>query len=127
MTLHQLNMDDIWSRPAARNTDPVTSRMAAEKAALGASRDRLAVLAALLIRPMNDFEIAEHIGRVQTSAGKRRGELRDHGYVEVARDGRGNEATRLSPNKSPSLIWQITAAGREFYAKHQTDAARSAA
>jgi len=46
------------------------------------------------------------MGRQQTSAGKRRGELRDAGYIE---DGL---MRRPAPSGSMAIVWCITAKGR---------------
>lgn len=102
-------------KPRARNTDPATSHAAAADAELRASAGRIAVLASLLNGPKTDFELAAATGRQQTSAGKRRGECRDHGLVDVARDGRGEEVKRAAPSGSKALVWQITPAGIAFY------------
>lgn len=104
-----------WTPPRARNTDPSTSHAAAADASLRASAGRLAVLDALMSGPKTDFELATATGRQQTSAGKRRGECRDHGLVDVARDGRGEEVKRAAPSGSKALVWQITPAGIAFY------------
>lgn len=104
-----------WTPPRARLSDPETSHIAAERAALGASKGRLTVLRLLLERPMNDFELAAASGMIQPSIGKRRGECRDHLLVTEARDGHGEIAKGLSPNHSPTIIWQITPAGIAFY------------
>jgi|GEM_PF-2428304 len=118
MTETQTEMDEIWSRPVARHTDPATSHMAAERAALTASKSRMLVLRLLSERPMTDFELAAASGKAQTSIGVRRGECAKHGLVEKALDGRGEEVTRPSPSGSDALVWQVTPAGRAFYAEH---------
>lgn len=117
MNIHQPSLLD-WQAPQAfRNTDPETSRLAADKAAKFASKGRVDVLRHLMTGAKTDFELADLIGRPQSSCGKRRGELRDRGYVEVALDGRGEEARRPSPSGSPALVWAITTEGRAFYAQ----------
>jgi hypothetical protein len=109
---HQINR-------SPRITDPSTSREAAEKVAPKASKGRMKVMGALLDRALTDFEIAAAIGSIQTSSGKRRGECRDAGWVQVALDGRGEEVKRQSPNGSAALVWELTEAGRKAYAEYQ--------
>lgn len=82
-----------------RATDPETSQIAA---APNRSRDRDLVYAALRIaadRGLTDFELGACIGRQQTSAGKRRGELRDAGLV------RDSGQRRPAPSGSPAIVW----------------------
>lgn len=112
--MDQMEIEE-FIRTSSRRTDPSTSRQAAEKVAPKASKGRMAVLGALLVRPMTDFETAAVIGSIQQSAGKRRGECRDAGWVQVALDGRGEEVKRLSPNGSAALVWAITESGRRAY------------
>ena len=115
--LDQLSLLD-WKAPQGfRNTDPVTSREAAERAAMGASHGRLLVLEHLSERAMTDFELAAATGWQQTSIGKRRHECMMAGLVERALDGRGEDVRRLSPSGSPALAWAITEDGRKFYAE----------
>lgn len=123
--MNNLDQPDLlaWQPPASRHGDPMTSHLAATRAELGASAGRIAVLTQLLLGPQTDFEIAEAIGRQQTSAGKRRGELRDHGLVDNYRDGRGEDITRPAPSGAQALVWQITEAGRAFLLKHDRRAA----
>jgi hypothetical protein len=111
-------VDLMQTAPASRHSDPITSHLAATSAALRASEGRLAVLGCLIERPKTDFEMAAELNRQQTSCGKRRGECRDHGLVEVALDGRGEEAKRPAPSGSLALVWAITQAGRDYYAEH---------
>ena len=105
-----------WKPPAARATDPSTSHDAAKDATMGASVGRLAAMRCLSIRPLTDFELAEATGIQQTSIGKRRGECAAHGLVEKALDGRGEEVRRPTPTGSGALVWQVTEAGRNWYA-----------
>lgn len=116
--LNQLSLLE-WEQPGARNRDPSTALDAANSAAKWAHKGRLDVLIALYERPMTDHELGAKLGRPQTSAGKRRGECRDAGYVEIALDGKGNEVKRPSPTGSLALVWQLTAAGRAFFEQHQ--------
>lgn len=111
-----------WQPPASRREDPMTSHLAASKAELGASAGRLAVLGQLMLGSQTDFEIAAALNRQQTSAGKRRGELRDHGLVEAVKDG-DDPATRPAPSGAAAIVWQITALGRAYYAEHMKAAA----
>lgn len=110
----QMNLLD-WQPPAARHSDPETSQMAADRAALGASYGRLQVLGHLLCGPLTDFELAEKTGRQQTSCGKRRGECVDHGLVAPVFDAQGAAVKRPAPSGSLARVWAITDEGREFY------------
>lgn len=80
-----------------RYTDPETSKLAAV-AQIGRKHDAHSkVLRALLDAfgdGLTDHELAAAVGLIQTSAGKRRGELRDAGYVG-----------------SPCVVWHLTALG----------------
>lgn len=116
--MEQIEIEE-FIRTSSRRTDPSTSRQAAEKVAPKASKGRMAVLGALLVRPMTDFETAAVIGSIQQSAGKRRGEARDAGWVQVALDGNGDQVKRMSPHGSAALVWEITESGREAYAEYQ--------
>lgn len=97
--------------PAARASDPQTSHDAAEEHPVLRRKDRVAVLLAHYhnaARGLSDFELADIVGRQQTSAGKRRGELRDLGLIEAT------EERRASPSGSTAVVWRITAEGRRF-------------
>ena len=99
-----------WSPPPnVRTTDPDTSRKAAERTPSLRAHDRRSALLALRDHPegLTDFELGDLIDRQQTSAGKRRGELRDLGLV------RDSGARRASPSGSSAIVWQITEAGKE--------------
>lgn len=89
--------------PAARRTDPDTSHEAADRSPEARNRDRDRALAALEAAPfgLTDFELAAAIGRQQTSAGKRRGELRDAGFV------RNSGVKRPAPSGSPAIVWEF--------------------
>lgn len=89
--------------PGARNSDPETSHRAAARDPDRKMRDRTAVLRAHYEHPdgLTDFELAEIVGRQQTSAGKRRGELRDMGLIEAT------ELRRPAPSGSPAIVWRI--------------------
>lgn len=92
----------------ARVTDPITSHLAGQpRPARITDRDRaLAALARAGERGLTDFELADRIGRVPTSSGKRRLELQRLGLVENA------GTTRPSPTGSAALVWRITDAGQ---------------
>lgn len=98
--------DDLfeWS---ARRTDPDTSHTAAGAHPLMRAHDRRMTLRAHAQHPegLTDFELGKLIGRQQTSAGKRRGELRDAGLIETT------DARRPAPSGSPAIVWRITPAG----------------
>lgn len=91
---------DLWSM--ARSTDPDTSWAAAADALVNADTDRARVLEMHRAHPegLTDFELAELMGRQQTSVGKRRGELRDQGLVEYA------GIKRPAPSGSMSRVWK---------------------
>lgn len=98
-----------WSPPPnARANDPDTSIAAANLNPLLRHTDRRAALLALYHATdgLTDFELGEAIGRKQTSAGKRRGELRDEA---LARD---SGQRRPSDTGSPSIVWCLTEDGR---------------
>jgi hypothetical protein len=54
---------------------------------------------------LTDFELADIMGRQQTSAGKRRGELRDIGLVS------DTGYRRPAPSGSMAIVWAITRQG----------------
>lgn len=119
----QLDLVD-WAQKSSRATDPETSRLAAEKAGKFRRHGWLLVLEHLAAGAKTDFELADVTGIAQTSIGKRRGECRDEGWVEVATDDDGKRMTRPSPNNSPALVWRLTAAGwAEWRASTQKAAA----
>jgi hypothetical protein len=92
----------------ARSTDPDTSHEAAVRNLSGRNTDRRRALAALVAvgdDGLTDFELAARLSRQQTSAGKRRGELRDLGLV--ADTGR----RRSAPSGSAAIVWAITPLG----------------
>ena len=100
---------NLFTWANARSTDPHTSHLAAEahRGLLGA-HDRLITLLAHAQHPdgLTDFELAAILGRQQTSVGVRRGELRNAGLIEET------DITRLSPSRSPAIVWRITLMGR---------------
>lgn len=94
--------------PGSRTGDHQTS-VHAKKFNLNA--DRVKVLRAYadqftrLPPGLTDYELADRLGKQQNSVGKRRGELRDFGYIEETQD------KRLSPTKTPCIVWVITPLG----------------
>ena len=90
----------------ARGTDPATSHLAAASVTEQARRDiHTRVLAILAEGPASDFDLAARTGLKQTSVGKRRGELRDMGYVtELDHQG-------VSDTGSSCVRWTLTSAG----------------
>jgi hypothetical protein len=93
--------------PGVRITDPETSWLAAYKTPWLRAHDRWNVLLAHAAHRggLTDFELGDIVGRQQTSAGKRRGELRDNGLIEAT------DLKRNAPSGSPAIVWRITAAG----------------
>lgn len=92
--------------PTARVTDPDTSHEAARLAGQTAGSLRRQCLEALAAGPLTDFELADQVGRQQTSAGKRRGELVAAGFVEATAE------RRRTPSGARAIVWQITPEGR---------------
>lgn len=99
-----------FGEPLARRTDPETSHKAAKRMIPRAGTDRMAVLLELYKRRagLTDYDLARLLGRQQNSMGKRRGELRDAGFVEPT------EHRRPAPTGSPTIVWRITKAGIRF-------------
>jgi hypothetical protein len=100
-----------YSRIGARNNDPDTSWQAALRNLKGRVTDRKRALAIHYRSPrgLTDFELGDCMGRQQTSAGKRRGELRDLGLVMAT------DLRRRAPSGSPAIVWTITEFGRRIY------------
>jgi hypothetical protein len=95
----------LFDEPAAhRVNDPVTSRNAKK---FNLNKDRVLALEthAQYFTGLTDYELAHHTGKQQNSIGKRRGELRDHGYVVQT------TIQRDAPSGSKCLVWRITAEG----------------
>ena len=94
--------------PTHRRADHPTSIDASK---IPRHTDRALVLDAHQQHPggLTDFELAELLGRQQTSVGKRRGELVNAGLI-IATTRR-----RKSPSGSPAIVWQITPAGRSTH------------
>lgn len=97
----QLWDDDDELTGMARPTDPDTSWMAAADASIKADTHRALVLATHRAHPegLTDFELADLVGLQQTSCGKRRGELRDRGYIVNA------GMKRAAPSGSMAIVW----------------------
>jgi hypothetical protein len=94
--------DEAPFTPSARRTDPDTTQASAVAHAELRRRDQARALAALRsagVTGLTDFELGDRIGRQQTSAGKRRGELRDAGLV------RDSGRRRKAPSGSLAIVW----------------------
>ncbi len=90
--------------PNVRNTDPDTSREAGRRVL---AKDRLLALQIHAENPggLTDFELADLMNRQQTSAGKRRGELRDNDLIEDTGE------RRATPSGARAIVWAITKLG----------------
>jgi hypothetical protein len=91
--------------PLARLFDPETSHLAAQDASRTADTVRARCLAALReagTDGLTDFELAEKVGRQQTSAGVRRCELVKVGLVEWSGQ------TRPAPSGSQARVWRAS-------------------
>lgn len=89
-----------WKGPGARRADPDTSQLSAAK--FRPRKDHEDVLRVLAeFGASTDFEISAHLGRVATSVGKRRGELRDAGLVIDSGE------RRPSPSGSSAIVWKL--------------------
>ena len=86
-----------------RRTDPDTSRQAATLAQLTAGTVRERCYLTLLTHPegLTDFELADLVGRQQTSAGKRRGDLVAVGLVEDSGE------RRRTPSGASAIVWRL--------------------
>ena len=105
--------DPTASHRGARNTDPVTSLEAAESITDDARRHvyNLIIRAIFEHGPQTDWQLGQRLGLLATSAGKRRGELRDMGLlVQTAHRG----PTETGPKKA--WRWTLTAQGAEVAA-----------
>ena len=114
--MNQPSLLEWEAPPASRNSDPETCHIAAASAALRASHGRLRALRQLSYGARTDFELAAATGVIQSSIGKRRGELRDAGFVEAAIGTDGKTEKRPSDSGSPAIVWRITDKGRAFLA-----------
>ena len=104
----QLTLGDA---PMCRTGDPDTAQAAAaEQTPARLSTGRTLALRGLAQGPATDFELAERVGRAQTSIGCRRKDLVRAGLA--ADTGR----RRPSPSGSPSIVWALTPAGHDAVA-----------
>lgn len=104
----QLDLIDHISLVNARRNDPDTAIEASNLHPRLRQSDRRQALLLHAVHPdgMTDFELATLMHRQQTSAGKRRGELRDLGLIEQT------DERRPAPSGAASIVWKITAEGR---------------
>ena len=105
-TVRAVSQLDLFG-PGARTTDPETSHLAAGKSPSLRASDRRKALLVHAAHPsgLTDFELGRLMQRQQTSAGKRRGELRDGGLIEQT------DLRRPAPSGSSAIVWRITDAG----------------
>jgi hypothetical protein len=95
-----------------RTTDPDTSREAAESQTAGLTHNQIVVLTALAragSHGMIDHDHEPINGLDQDTAGKRRGELRDH-HGAVTDSGR----RRKTPRGRNAVVWVITPLGQRL-------------
>jgi hypothetical protein len=106
MDATQGTLDDYLTM--VRTNDQSTSRAAAAQALRSADTDRARVYDVLRQHPagLTDFEIADLLGRQQTSLGKRRLDLQRLGLVVKATDDAGREIKRPAPSGSLALVWR---------------------
>lgn len=97
-----------YAERSVRRSDPDTSFEAAFAHLEGRDTDRRRALEAHYeaAHGLTDFELGECLHRQQTSAGKRRGELRDLGLIE------DSGVRREAPSVSSAIVWRITGKGR---------------
>lgn len=117
MDLFPHDDDPDYPLPNARETDPETSHLAAIDARKSWGPGHRLVLKYLYDADMTDYELADVTGLQQNSIGKRRGECVTKGYV-TARIIDGKKLKRPAPSGSMSLVWCITAEGRERHEQH---------
>jgi len=99
-----MGLDQLDLLTSARNSDPETSHLAAEGAHRTAHAFREECYRALMVAGpagLTDFELADRVGRQQTSAGKRRGELVTRGVVE------DSGQRRRTPSGSTAIVWRV--------------------
>lgn len=103
-SLFNFDISDLGPTPATRlvrRTDHETSRLAATAASRRSPSQRSRVWQALLqLQEATDYEIAEHLGILRSSAAKRRQELTDAGLVE------DTGKTRPTDTGSPAVVWR---------------------
>ena len=91
----------------ARASDPWTSHAAGAGAQHTASRGRLAVLVALLDRPMNDYELSVATSWRINNIRKRRLECVRGGLVRAHLDSAGTHVSRETGSGRLGLVWEI--------------------
>lgn len=90
----------------ARASDPTTSHDAFKRPGRAVDRLKVLMVHAKHARDgLTDFELAELVRRQQTSAGKRRGELRDKGLIQETAH------RRPAPSGTLAIVWKITPDG----------------
>lgn len=89
--------------PTYRLDDPDTSQEAGKMVPEVRVTDRQRALLAHQAHPdgLTDFELAELMGRQQTSAGKRRGELAAQGLI------RDSGRRRPAPSGAKAIVWVL--------------------
>lgn len=107
MSTKVIDIFDI-SEPGARSSDPWSSHEAAALFPTRRMTDRIRVLLVHDTRPdgLTDFELADIVGRQQTSAGKRRCELMKIGLIEQT------VLHRQTPSGARAIVWKITESGQ---------------
>lgn len=100
---------DLFSFVRARTSDPQTSHQAGQRTSdeLRAAYKRVLAVHKAHPRGLTDHEMSAMIRGLQTSYGKRRGELRDMGMIEDSHE------RRPAPSGSSAIVWRITKAGME--------------
>ena len=94
-----------------RVSDPDTSQDAAASHKALRRLDRISALLAHADHQstgLTDYELADTIKRQQNSAGKRRGELRDLGFIEDSGE------RRRAPSGASAIVWRITDKGKLY-------------
>lgn len=107
----QLTIDDYAVQPAARDSDPSTSKAAALLPGRSVTKRR--VLHALRqIRAGTDEQIAEKAGMEKGSTAKRRGDLVSEGFIKHY-EIEGVPFVARTRSGCPAHVWEPTAAGWE--------------
>ena len=111
-----LQLEMPFGDPTVRWSDPDTSHEAAEDAAVSANKGREIALATLRRHPagLTDHELAAITGWQLNSMNKRRGELRDRGFVY------DTGTRRRTPSGSSAIVWKA----REEWHQQLIDLAR---
>lgn len=96
-------MTDLFTYVGSRRRDPTTSHDAANANQSGRHKDRQRALEIHRAHPdgLTDHELAALMDRVQPSAGKRRGELRDAGLIVDSGE------RRRTPQGSTAIVWKL--------------------